>query len=109
MNTPFTFCDSPIEIIPSSRRVPLKFIFGYSDALYAGRDDGYNIPKIPMSFTYIYEIIIPIKIINLIAERRNSRLFNFFQHYLFAIQNFLKLYEKYKDNNTHTHSVCSIL
>ena len=22
MNTPFTFCDSPIEIIPSSRRVP---------------------------------------------------------------------------------------
>ena len=77
----------------------LKFIFDYSDALYAGRKNGYNIPKIPMSFTYIYEIIIPIKIINLIAERRNSRLFNFFQHYLFAIQNFLKLYEKYKDNN----------
>ena len=36
----------------------LKFIFGYSDALYAGRDDGYNIPKIPKSFIYIYEIII---------------------------------------------------
>ena len=38
-------------------------------------------------------------IINLIAERRNSLLFNFFQHYLFAIQNFLKLYGKYKDSN----------
>lgn len=23
LNTPFTFCDSPIEIIPSSRRVPI--------------------------------------------------------------------------------------
>ena len=24
LNTPFTFCDSPIEIIPSSRRVPIN-------------------------------------------------------------------------------------
>lgn len=29
LNTPFTFCDSPIEIIPSSRRVPRPLLPGF--------------------------------------------------------------------------------
>lgn len=77
----------------------LKFIFDYSDSLYAGRRNGYEIPIIPIDFYYLYDILIPIKVLNLLAERRDSRLYCFVQYFHFAIKSFLNLYEKYQDNN----------
>lgn len=77
----------------------LKFIFDNSDSLYSGMKNGYPIPVIPNNFIDIYEIFIPIKIINILSEKRDSRLFNYVQHFQFSISYFKYLNTKYSENH----------
>ena len=73
----------------------LRFIFRYIDDICIARINGYMISEINTDFFKLYDILLPIKVLNLLGERVESRLCFFVQHIQNAILDFQSLYAKY--------------
>ena len=76
----------------------LRYILKNINELKVGIIQGLSFPRIPKTFFIFYELLLPIKALNLLGERRDSRLCYFVQHIQNAIRDFRELKKKYEGN-----------
>ena len=68
--------------------------------LKVGRANNYDIPIIPQYFWSLYKIILPLKVLNVLGSRRNSRLYQFVQHIQYAIEDFKMIFNQYENDES---------
>ena len=73
----------------------LNFILKKQAELVIGRANHYDIPKIPKYFQTLYDLILPLKILNILGSKRCTRLFHFVQYMQCAIEDFRGMYQHY--------------
>ena len=76
----------------------LNYILNHQEELNIYRYGQINFPNIPSRFWKLYDIILPIKILNVLGSRRDSRLCKFVQYIQVAIEDYRSLLVKYSDD-----------
>ena len=78
----------------------LKFILENKEEIKIGNLHGYEINNVPYTFDIFLRILIPLKVLVILGERREARLYHFVQHIQSAIKYYQDLYIEYKGNET---------
>ena len=77
----------------------LNFILKRQTELNVGRLNHHDIPPIPDNFWSLYNIVLPLKVLNVLGSKRDCRLLNFVQYLQSAIEDFKSLYNTYNSNH----------